>query len=126
MKRRKRNRKKQAQGFVFPVPLALFLVMVTVISMTYLWMQGRAEAAGIRIQQLETQRHRVGQVRQDEERKWAQLKTLPNVRQAVARHNLGMDWVPDHRVVHLYRPYMDGDSFLYGDFASATGTVMND
>lgn len=107
MKRRRKNRRKQAQGFVFPMPLALFLVLVTVTSMTYLWMHARCEAAGIRIQQLEREKHVSHQRLLDEEMKWSQLKTLPNVLAAVRRQGLNMDWAPAHRVVHLPRPRPD-------------------
>lgn len=126
MKRRKKNRKKQAQGFVFPVPLTLFLVMVTVISMTYLWMHGRCEAAGIRIQQLEQARQEAHQRLAREEMRWDQMKTLPNVRVALRRHDLQMDWAPNSRVVHLVRPVIHGDDgFLpvYGELAQLTGTT---
>ncbi len=125
MKRRRKNRKKQSQGFVFPVPLALFLVMVTVTSMTYLWMHGRCEAAGIRIQQLERAKHESHQRLSREALKWDQLKTLPNVRAAVQRHQLNMDWAPNSRVVHLARPSIPADIDVlpvYGELAHLTGT----
>ena len=119
MKRRRKNRKKQAQGFVFPVPLALFLVLVTVISMTYLWMHGRCEAAGIRIQQLERTRQQTHTRLLDEELKWAQMKTLKNVLAAVERHNLQMSWAPDNRVVHLTRKAPGAEPAVYGQWAQA-------
>ncbi len=118
MKRRRKNRRKQAQGFVLPVPLVLFLVLVTVSSMTYLMMHARCEAAGIRIQQLERQKQLAHQRLSDEEVKWSQLKTLPNVVTALKRHNLEMNWVPPHRVVHLARPKMDQMPISYGELAS--------
>lgn len=126
MKRRKKNRKKkQTQGFVFPVPLALFLVMVTVTSMAYLWMHGRCEAAGKRIQQLERAKHESRQRLSQEEMKWAQTKTLPNVVEAVNRHGLVMSWAPNHRVVHLARPALPADAVafpVYGELAQLTGS----
>ena len=121
MKRRRKNRKKQAQGFVFPVPLALFLVLVTVISMTYLWMHGRCEAAGIRIQQLERTRQQTHTRLLDEESKWAQLKTLENVLAAVERHQLEMSWAPDSRVVHLTRRAHGTEPVVYEQWAQAHG-----
>ncbi len=120
MKRRRKNRKKQAQGFVFPVPLALFLVMATVTSMAYLWMHGRCEAAGARIQTLERERQEVRQRLSREEMRWAQMKTLPNVMEAVNRLDLNMDWAPNHRVVHLTRPAFPSEFEglpLYGELA---------
>ena len=124
-RRRKRNRKKQAQGFVFPVPLALFLVMVTVTSMAYLWMHGRCEAAGMRIQKLERQKERTHQQLLDEQRKWAQLVTLRNVERQVAHFGLNMDWPPSSRVVHLARPVDPADRDVlpvYGELAHLAGS----
>lgn len=119
-RKRTKNRKKQAQGFVFPVPLALFLVLVTVTSMTYLWMHGRCEAAGLRIQRLEREKALSHQRLLDEEMKWSQLKTLPNVRAAVQRHGLNMDWAPTHRIVRLTRPSMETVP-VYQELAQWTG-----
>jgi len=124
MKRRKQNRKKQSQGFVFPMPLALFLVMLTVTSMAYLWMHGRCEAAGIRIQQLERVKHESHQRLLQEEMKWAQLKTLPNVRAALTRHQLNMDWAPNSRVIRLARPSIPAEwdvMPVYGELAHLSG-----
>lgn len=129
MKRRKKNRKKQSQGFVFPVPLALFLVMVTMTSMTYLWMHGRCEAAGIRIQKLERVKHESHQRLLQEEMKWAQMKTLPNVVTQVRRHGLEMSWAPNSRVVRLARPALPTEMNVlpvYGELAQLSGARMND
>lgn len=117
-KRRKRNKKKQAQGFVFPVPLALFLVMVTVTSMTYLWMHGRCEAAGVRIQRLEQRQVQTRQQLLDEQLKWTQMRTLNQIRAAVERHGLNMALAPNHRVVHLARPGNLAEPIAYGNVAS--------
>ncbi len=116
MKRRRKNRKKQAQGFVVPMPLVLFLVLGTVTSMAYLWMHGRCEAAGIRIQQLERVQHETRQRRNIEEGKWTQMKTLPRVQDQVARMRLNMTWAPDDRVIQLVRP-MPHQVIPIGDLA---------
>ncbi len=116
-KRRRRNKKKQAQGFVFPVPLALFLVMVTVTSMTYLWMHGRCEAAGVRIQRLEQRQLQTRQQLLDEQLKWTQMRTLSQVRAAVKRHGLDMTLAPNHRVVQLARPGSLDEPIAYGEVA---------
>lgn len=116
-RRRKRNKKKQAQGFVFPVPLALFLVLVTVTSMTYLWMHGRCEAAGVRIQRLERHQLQARQQLLDEQAKWNQLRTLNQVRTAVARHGLDMELAPTHRVIRLTRPPRLDEPISMGEWA---------
>lgn len=125
MKRRTRNRKK-SQGFAFPIPLALFLVLATVVSMTYLWMQSRHEAAGRRLQQLERQYEQVSRTLTQEQRKWTQLKTLPNVRTAVARHGLNMELASGAQVVQLMRA---GPSFVradHGELAQGPGAGVYD
>lgn len=104
MRRRKKNKKKQAQGFIFPVPLALFLVLVTLLSMSYLWMNGRCEAAGKRIQALERTRRDAHQRLLGEESKWANLKNLRNVERALKKHQIVMRWPVDGQVVRVARP----------------------
>lgn len=126
MKRRKTNRRKQAQGFVFPMPLALFLVLITVISMTYLWMQARCEAAGVRIQQLEREFEQTSRVLQQEQRKWTQMKTLPNVRTAVARHGLNMDLAADGQIIQLVRDMSGQSQRSHGDIARGPGVGVHD
>jgi flagellar basal body-associated protein FliL len=126
MRRKRKNRKKEAQGFVFPIPLALFLALVTVTSMAYLWMHGRCEAAGMRIQQLERTLERAHQRRSDEERKWSQMKTLPNVQQAVARLGLNMSWAQDNRIVQISRGSVSGAERSAGELAHLTGIGHGD
>lgn len=125
MKRRK-NRKKQAQGFVFPMPLALFLVLATVVSMSYLWLQTRCEAAGVRLQQLEREHEQVERLLRQEQRKWTQLKTLPNVRAAVARHGLNMDLASGGQVVQLMRTGPGTARLAHGDLARGPGAGAYD
>lgn len=125
--KRKRNRKKQSQGFVFPMPLALFLVLATVICMSYLWLQTRCEAAGVRLQQLEREFEQAGRMLQQEQRKWAQMKTLPNVRAAVERHGLQMELASGRQVVQLIRAKPEAAVRpLPGDMARNYGIGMND
>ncbi len=126
MKRRTKNRKKKAQGFSCPMPLALFLVLVTVGGVSFLWMEARIEAAGQRLQQLEREHERVGRMLRQEQRKWTQLKTLPNVRAAVARHGLQMDLASGAQVVQLMRAgstYVRADQ---GDLARGPGVGVYD
>ncbi len=121
-RRRKRNKKKQAQGFVFPVPLALLLVLITVTSMSYLWMHGRCEAAGVRIQRLERHQLQARQQLLDEQAKWNQLRTLNQVRAAVARHRLDMELAPTHRVIRLARPPRLDEPISLGEWARLADT----
>lgn len=104
------------------MPLALFLVMVTVTSMAYLWMHGRCEAAGNRIQQLERTRQLTHTRLLDEELKWAQIKTLQNVMAAVEAHALNMTWAPNSRVVHLTRPTQTDEPAVYSELAQVAGS----
>jgi hypothetical protein len=126
MKRKKQNRKMQSQGFIFPVPLTLFLVMVTIISMAYLWLHSRCEAAGVRIQQLEKAKQESHQRVLQEETRWARTKTLPNVQTALQRHGLHMGWASNDRIVRISRPALATDREAFALIAQASGANMDD
>jgi len=103
MKRRKQNRKKNSGGFFFPAPLAVILFLVTSGVIALIWMHTRCDVAGRRIQELERQKVELRQRMLNEEFKWTNLKTLPNVQQALRKHGLDMSWPAPHRVVTLNR-----------------------
>jgi hypothetical protein len=116
----------QSQGFIFPVPLTLFLVMVTIISMAYLWLHSRCEAAGVRIQQLERAKQESHQRVLQEETRWARTKTLPNVQTALQRHGLHMGWASNDRIVRISRPALATDREAFALIAQASGANMDD
>jgi|GEM_PF-1398231 len=103
MKRRKQNRKKNSGGFFFPAPLALVLFLVTSGVIALIWMSTRCEVTGERIQALERQKVELRQRMLNEEFKWTNTRTLPNVQAALRKHGLRMDWPTSDRVVVLTR-----------------------
>lgn len=104
MSRGNRNRKKTVEGFFFPIPLALVLVLAGTLSLTYLWLCGRATTLGKRIINLERQLAEVEKHRLNEEFKWSNMKSPHNIEQALKLHQLDMSWPDKTRVVRLSAP----------------------
>ena len=100
---RKKNKKKVGStgGFAVPAPLLTILVMAAVFCLAYLWIHTRSQSMGARIQKLEVEFQRVHHRVLNEETKWANMKSLVNVRDALNRHQILMDWPKEHRVIRV-------------------------
>ncbi|MEM7391751.1 MAG: hypothetical protein AAF492_05320 [Verrucomicrobiota bacterium] len=99
----RKNKKKDARsgGFSVPPPLVLILVMAAVLSLFYLWMHGRCEALGLKIQELEGDLTRIEDKVANEESKWANLRSLANVQEALEKHGIEMSWPRESQVIRI-------------------------
>lgn len=112
--KRKRNAKKKSPGFVFPMPLASVLFIVTVLSLAYLWLHGQCEALGARIQELEVEKERVHNRLLNEEYKWSNMQSLPNIRKALERHRIVMSWPDENRIIRIFTADKAEDEWMDG------------
>ena len=107
-RRKNRNRNRRAGrkpakngGFAFPMPLASILAMAAVLSLAYLWLNARCEGLGRRIQTLEKDLTQVQHRVINEQLKWANMTTLPNIQKALKQHRVAMSWPAEGRVVRI-------------------------
>lgn len=129
MARRKRNKKKHSAGFIFPTPLASILMLITLLSLGYLWLNARCEAAGKRIKMLEQERVELRNRVLNEELKWTDMKSLRNLQSALNRHQIVMTWPSEDRVIRVPRPNrsLERDQPAQAEeYAKVTGTYMNE
>ena len=111
----KPNKKKtRSGGFSVPPPLILILVSAAVLSFFYLWIHGRCEALGLRIQELERTMEQVHNQVLNEQSKWSAMKSLPSVRRALDKYNIKMDWPKKHKVIHVRYPVKDQEKPTLG------------
>lgn len=102
-----RKNKKKVNGFAFPVPFAGAVVAIAVLALGYVWLGCRCEAIGRDIKKLETERAALMKKHQNEELRWAQLKSPRNIERALSRHNIVMTWPRRDQVVRLYDADLD-------------------
>ncbi len=127
MKRRRRRNRKKSAGFIIPKPLLSALAMATILSLSYLWMMGRCEAAGQRIKAMEQKRNELRNMVLNEESRWAAMRSPRNMEEALRRHGLVMTWPSEDRVVRRSSPSLPGgvtEERL--EYAQYGGTLMND
>ena len=105
MLRRAKNRRKDGQGVSFPVPVAAGIVLVGVMSLLYVWLDGRCEAAGSRIKALENQKVEVHKKVMIEEYKWCTAKSPRNIERLLRQFKLNMQYPEETQIVRLrYKP----------------------
>lgn len=86
---------------VFPAPLALVLVVGALLALSYLWLCGRCEDLGLRIQDLEKQKAELeGQVI-NEEYKWTKMTAPGNMHRLLCTHGLVMELPREEQVRRL-------------------------
>jgi len=100
-RRRSKNKKLNVEGFRMPATFSLLMVLVFSVGLTYLWLCSRNEALGGQIkmeeQGLEDLRRQVAA----EEVRWNDLVGPRNLRRALTRHQLTMNWPEPAQVVHI-------------------------
>jgi len=98
---RNRNRKLHAEGFRMPATFSLLMVLVFGVGLSYLWLCSRTEALARQIkieeQGLEDLRRQVAA----EEVRWNDLVGPRNLRNALKKQNLTMNWPEPHQVIHI-------------------------
>ncbi|NKB24252.1 MAG: hypothetical protein GKR87_07740 [Kiritimatiellae bacterium] len=125
-KKQKQNRKKQEGGFAFPAPLASILLLAAILSLSYLWVHGRCEALGVYIQDLEAQKEKIYNQFLNEEYKWSNMKTLPNIKAALLRNGSVMSWPNEDQIVRVFSSREEDSISAKNQYAQYSGSVMND
>lgn len=100
-KNQRKNKKKRQDAYLVSTPLSVILILAAVFSLSYLWICGRCEAMGKRIQALESDYEEVHKRRLNEEYKWSNLCSPARLEQALKQHNLEMAWPDRGQVIHL-------------------------
>ena len=127
--RTRRNRKNFSREAALPPPFFLLLGGVMVLALSYLWLNGRCEALGRRITQLESQKVELVRKVKLERSHWESAKGLDQIERLLQRHHLVMSWPDERNIVHVRRAA--GESLVAGtvapqrQYARASG-VAND
>lgn len=101
-KMRVRSRKPGVRG-VFPGTLFGVLMALTVLALTYLYLCGRCDALGKKINELEKIRDTLRRDVVTEEYKWSNLTSPKSMEELLAKHGLTMTWPSEDSVVRLRR-----------------------
>ena len=100
----RQNRKKQrSRGFTIPAPFLLMVLLVSAAALGYIWLGCCEEAIGRDIKRMETERDALARRVQNEESKWAGMKSPAGMELALARWGIEMDWPRHVRIVYLER-----------------------
>lgn len=122
-----RNRKRVKSVAVFPAPLAGVLFVVCMLALTYLWLDGRCDALGLRIKDLEKRNEALHRAIVNEEYKWAHMTSPQNMQNSLKAHGLVMDWPQEKNIVRVRRPSSsDAPVLAHHVYAQNSGTVVND
>lgn len=101
-KMRVHSRKPGVRG-VFPGTLFGVLLVMAVFALTYLYLCGRCDALGKKINELEKVRDTLRRDVVTEEYKWSNLTSPKSMEELLAKHGLTMTWPSEDSVVRLRR-----------------------
>ena len=99
---RVRSRKPGVRG-IFPGTLFGVLLVLAVLALTYLYLCGRCDALGKKINELEKIRDIQRRDVVTEEYKWSNLTSPKSMEELLAKHGLTMTWPSEDSVVRLRR-----------------------
>jgi hypothetical protein len=97
----RRNRKLQAEGFRMPATLTLMLVLAFGVGLFYLWVCSRNEALARQIRAEETRLSELRQQVSSAGARWSEMTGPRRMKQALAKHNLSMDWPRADQIVQI-------------------------
>lgn len=97
-----RSRKPGVRG-VFPGTLFGVLLVLAVLALTYLYLCGRCDALGKKINELEKVRDIQRRDVVTEEYKWSNLTSPKSMEELLTKHGLTMTWPSEDSVVRLRR-----------------------
>jgi hypothetical protein len=100
---RSKNRKRNETRLVFPAPLAGILALVSALALTYLWLNSRCDAIGMRIKALEREKEALHRKVVNEECKWSNMTSPANMQRLMEAHGLTMQWPARQNVIRLQR-----------------------
>ena len=121
-----KNKKRDAQPGVFPGALAVVLACAIGIALAYLWVDGRCDAMGRRIKQLEQQKEALIRARINEEFQWSNMTSPQNMEKLLRSHNLVMSWPSEQNVVRVHRRLGDESSSATLVLAQGKGEWAHD
>lgn len=98
---RRRNRKK-VDNLAFPAQVAGLFVLLASFALGYVLLGCRIEALGKAIKELENKQTVLKHRYQNEELKWARMKSPENLERVLALYDIEMQWPRRDQVVRLY------------------------
>lgn len=98
---KRRNRKLQAEGFRMPATLSMVLGLGIGVLFLYLWVYSRNEALARQIKTEEARLHELRQQVSSESARWSEMTSPRRLHQALARHDLEMNWPRTDQVVQI-------------------------
>jgi len=101
-KLRVRSRKPGVHS-IFPGTLFGVLVTMAIFAMGYLYLCGRCDALGKKINQLEKNRDNLRREIVNEEFKWSNMTSPESMEKLLKKHDLIMTWPSEDSVVRLRR-----------------------
>jgi hypothetical protein len=118
-KLRVRSRKPGVRG-VFPGTLFGVLLLLAIFALSYLYLCGRCDALGKKINALEKTRDNLRREIVNEEFKWSNMTSPKSMEELLLKHGLTMTWPSEDSVVRLRRnplPQQFAQSQQVGDVA---------
>lgn len=97
----RRNRKLQAEGFRMPASVTMMIALVLGVGFFYLWVSSRTEALARQIKEEETRLAELRQQVSSASARWSEMTGPRRLREALARHELDMDWPRTDQVVQI-------------------------
>jgi len=101
-KMRVRSRRPGVRS-IFPGTLFGVLLMLTIFALGYLYLCGRCDALGKKINQLEKTRENLRREIVNEEFKWSNMTSPESMEKLLKKHELIMTWPSEDSVVRLHR-----------------------
>jgi len=101
-KMRVQARKQGVRG-IFPGTLFGVLITLALFAFSYLYLCGRCDALGKKINQLEKQREELRREIVNEEFKWSNMTSPKKMEELLQKHQLNMIWPSEDSVVRLRR-----------------------
>ncbi len=131
IRKRKNRRKKKLNSNFRPAPFAAVVVVITIIASVYSYLQYSCQQLGNEIKALERQKNILKTRYMNEECRWMEDKSPENIKKALNRYNIVMQWPSARQVVRLRTPVVRNQSIASLDSDTTrrrrlAGAVMND
>ena len=130
IRKRKNKKKKTVNGFASPAPLVGGVIVVVLFAIAYICLEYKGEILGDDILKLSKKREELKKRYVNEECRWMEEKSLANIKSALRRYNIEMDWPVSRQVVHVNVPKAHKQSIASLERNAKgyrlAGTVMND
>ncbi len=102
MKRRIRSKTVKTRRQLIPIPFTSCIALIAACALFYLWLCGQCDELGRMLKDQEQQQEVLQRRFHSESMKWANMRALENIREALDRHELTMGWPTRDQIVRLY------------------------